>query len=107
MLCLWLLCQLFYGIIIYIPFCFVGRICRILSSDVILEKEDRRIYGRLLWGCLYNDGIGVLYNFCGDVYMKLTLIRHTTPDVPKGTIYGKTDVLLKSTFEAEAEIVIF
>ena len=37
--------------------------------------------------------------------MKLTFIRHTTPDVPKGIFYGKTDVGLKSTFEKEAEIV--
>lgn len=36
--------------------------------------------------------------------MKITLIRHTTPDVPKGTCYGQTDVALKGTFEEEAAI---
>ena len=36
--------------------------------------------------------------------MKVTLIRHTTPDVPKGTCYGFTDVPLKETFEAEAAV---
>jgi alpha-ribazole phosphatase len=36
--------------------------------------------------------------------MKVTFIRHTTPDVPKGTCYGQTDVALKDTFEAEAAV---
>ena len=36
--------------------------------------------------------------------MKVTLIRHTSPDVPKGTCYGHTDVALKETFEQEAAI---
>jgi len=36
--------------------------------------------------------------------MKLTLIRHTSVDVPKGVCYGFTDVPLNSTFEAEAAI---
>lgn len=36
--------------------------------------------------------------------MKVTLIRHTTPDVPKGTCYGQTDVPLKDTFESEAAV---
>lgn len=36
--------------------------------------------------------------------MKVTLIRHTSPDVPPRTCYGFTDVPLKETFEAEATI---
>ena len=35
--------------------------------------------------------------------MELILIRHTTPDVEKGTCYGWTDVDVASTFIAEAE----
>lgn len=34
--------------------------------------------------------------------MKLTLVRHTTPDVPKGVFYGRTDVGLRPTFQKEA-----
>lgn len=37
--------------------------------------------------------------------MVLYLVRHTTPDVPKGVCYGQTDVTLASTFELEAELV--
>lgn len=37
--------------------------------------------------------------------MKLTFIRHTAPDVPKGVCYGQTDVPLASTFEDEARAV--
>lgn len=37
--------------------------------------------------------------------MKLYLVRHTSVDVPEGTCYGQSNVPLKSTFEAEAEIV--
>lgn len=37
--------------------------------------------------------------------MKIYLVRHTAVDVPQGTCYGQTDVPLKPTFEAEAEIV--
>lgn len=34
--------------------------------------------------------------------MKITLIRHTSVDVPPGTCYGQTDVPLKTTFPEEA-----
>ena len=34
--------------------------------------------------------------------MKLTFIRHTSVDVPKGTCYGQTDVPLRDTFLQEA-----
>lgn len=34
--------------------------------------------------------------------MKVTLIRHTSVDVPQGTCYGQTDVPLRDTFEEEA-----
>lgn len=34
--------------------------------------------------------------------MHLYLIRHTTPNVPKGTCYGWTDVPVKDTFAEEA-----
>ncbi len=34
--------------------------------------------------------------------MKVYLIRHTSPDVPKGTCYGQTDVPVASTFREEA-----
>ena len=37
--------------------------------------------------------------------MKVTLIRHTSVDVPKGTCYGQSDVPLKDTFEQEATLV--
>ena len=37
--------------------------------------------------------------------MKVTLIRHTSVDVPPGVCYGQTDVPLKDTFEQEAAAV--
>jgi alpha-ribazole phosphatase len=37
--------------------------------------------------------------------MEVYLIRHTTPDVPRGTSYGHTDVPLKSTFPEELAAV--
>jgi len=37
--------------------------------------------------------------------MKLTVIRHTSVNVPAGVCYGFTDVPLNASFEAEAEIV--
>jgi len=37
--------------------------------------------------------------------MKLYFVRHTSVDVPKSVCYGQTDVPLKSSFEAEAEVV--
>ncbi|MDR1356310.1 MAG: alpha-ribazole phosphatase family protein [Tannerellaceae bacterium] len=37
--------------------------------------------------------------------MKITLIRHTSVDVPQGVCYGQTDVPLRDTFEQEAAIV--
>ena len=37
--------------------------------------------------------------------MKLYLVRHTSVNVPFGTCYGHTNVPLKETFEAEAEVV--
>lgn len=37
--------------------------------------------------------------------MNIYFIRHTAVDVPKGVCYGQSDVPLKPTFEAEAEIV--
>lgn len=37
--------------------------------------------------------------------MKIIFIRHTSVDVPPGTCYGQTDVLLKATFTEEAEKV--
>jgi alpha-ribazole phosphatase len=33
--------------------------------------------------------------------MALTLVRHTTPDVAKGTCYGRTDLALADSFEVE------
>ncbi|MEO1000762.1 MAG: histidine phosphatase family protein, partial [Pseudomonadota bacterium] len=38
--------------------------------------------------------------------MGLTLIRHTTPEVPPGTCYGQTDLDLKPGFAEEAEAVL-
>lgn len=35
--------------------------------------------------------------------MRVTLIRHTSVDVPKGVCYGWTDVPVAATFEEEAE----
>lgn len=35
--------------------------------------------------------------------MKVTLIRHTSVDVPKGVCYGWTDVPVRQTFKEEAE----
>ena len=37
--------------------------------------------------------------------MKLTLIRHTSVDVPSGICYGKTDVPLAATFRSELESI--
>lgn len=36
--------------------------------------------------------------------MKLTLIRHTSVDVPPGVCYGQSDVPLKASFEEEAAV---
>jgi alpha-ribazole phosphatase len=38
--------------------------------------------------------------------MALTLVRHTTPDVPKGTCYGRTDLTLADSFETELRAVL-
>lgn len=38
--------------------------------------------------------------------MALTLLRHTTPDVTKGTCYGMTDLSLADSFEAEVAAVL-
>ncbi len=38
--------------------------------------------------------------------MGLTLLRHTTPAVAPGTCYGRTDLALAESFEAEAEAVL-
>lgn len=38
--------------------------------------------------------------------MALTLVRHTTPEVPKGTCYGRTDLGLTPGFASEAEAVL-
>jgi alpha-ribazole phosphatase len=35
----------------------------------------------------------------------ITLVRHTAVDVPAGTCYGRSDVPLRETFAAEAEVV--
>jgi alpha-ribazole phosphatase len=37
--------------------------------------------------------------------MRLTLIRHTSVDVPSGVCYGFSDIALNPSFEAEARIV--
>ncbi|MDR0613661.1 MAG: alpha-ribazole phosphatase [Dysgonamonadaceae bacterium] len=37
--------------------------------------------------------------------MRLTVIRHTSVDVPSGVCYGFTDVALKPSFQTEAETV--
>lgn len=37
--------------------------------------------------------------------MKMTLVRHTSVDVPKGVCYGQSDVGLRATFAEEAERV--
>ncbi|GHT78671.1 hypothetical protein AGMMS50262_21580 [Bacteroidia bacterium] len=37
--------------------------------------------------------------------MKLTIIRHTSVNVPSGVCYGFTDVPLTDSFEAEASVV--
>ncbi|HKK97853.1 MAG TPA: alpha-ribazole phosphatase family protein [Marivita sp.] len=34
--------------------------------------------------------------------MAVTLVRHTTPDVPTGTCYGRTDLGLAASFASEA-----
>ena len=35
--------------------------------------------------------------------MEVYLVRHTTPEVPKGMIYGQLDVSLNQNFEEEAQ----
>jgi alpha-ribazole phosphatase len=37
--------------------------------------------------------------------MPLYLIRHTTPDINKGTCYGQSDIGLMDSFDAEASVV--
>jgi alpha-ribazole phosphatase len=37
--------------------------------------------------------------------MEIYLVRHTSVSVPRGYVYGHTDVGLSDTFEAEAEVV--
>ncbi len=37
--------------------------------------------------------------------MKITLVRHTSVDVPQGVCYGQSDVPLRATFVREAETV--
>ncbi|MCD8194304.1 MAG: alpha-ribazole phosphatase, partial [Tannerellaceae bacterium] len=37
--------------------------------------------------------------------MNIYFVRHTSVNVPKGYIYGHTDVPLRETFEAEAKLV--
>lgn len=37
--------------------------------------------------------------------MEISLIRHTSVDVPAGVCYGQTDVPLRATFEEEAALV--
>lgn len=37
--------------------------------------------------------------------MKITLVRHTSVDVPEGTCYGQTDVPVKTSFADEAAVV--
>ncbi|MFP7672749.1 alpha-ribazole phosphatase family protein [Marivita sp. S0852] len=38
--------------------------------------------------------------------MALTLVRHTTPQVAKGTCYGRTDLALADSFATEADTVL-
>lgn len=38
--------------------------------------------------------------------MEVYLIRHTTPAIAPGLIYGRTDVLLADTFKQEKDIII-
>lgn len=38
--------------------------------------------------------------------MAITLVRHTTPDVAKGTCYGRTDLALADSFVREAQAVL-
>lgn len=38
--------------------------------------------------------------------MEIYLIRHTTPTIVNGFIYGRTDVPLADTFEQEKEVII-
>ncbi|WP_442587912.1 alpha-ribazole phosphatase [Pedobacter sp. AW31-3R] len=38
--------------------------------------------------------------------MEVYLIRHTTPDIPKGLIYGRLDVPLAHSFQKEKELVL-
>ena len=37
--------------------------------------------------------------------MRVTLVRHTSVDVPQGTCYGHTDVPVKTSFPEEAALV--
>ena len=37
--------------------------------------------------------------------MQITLVRHTSVDVPPGTCYGQTDVPVKASFPEEAAVV--
>jgi alpha-ribazole phosphatase len=37
--------------------------------------------------------------------MEIYLIRHTTPDIPRGVCYGQADIDVKETFHAEASMI--
>ena len=39
--------------------------------------------------------------------MELYLIRHTTPDINAGICYGRSDIDVAATFEAEVEAVLY
>jgi len=65
---------------------------------------DWRLYGRLSWGSSAINGTNGLSEFYSP--MEIYLIRHTTPVLTAGLIYGRLDVPLADTFEQESAQVL-
>jgi alpha-ribazole phosphatase len=54
----------------------------------------------------YSTSFGGGYLLIGDNFVEVYLIRHTTPDIAKGLIYGHLDVPLANTFDSEKAIIL-
>lgn len=65
---------------------------------------DRGFYGRLSRIHTTRNRTSLLFG--NDGFMELYLIRHTTPDVPQGTCYGRTNVSLAADFEYEFRSIL-
>ncbi len=89
--------------------CVVVSDTGIFTVDTPYEKENKRIYRRLLRSFVFTLRVIILYRHNNLLqifpYMRVYLIRHTSVAVAKGICYGQTDVPLNASFEDEARIV--